>query len=132
MPTVKNEPKISVSHSLFDQLQSAVNEQGQVVIHGFITAEEESVFIRIWPTTFLFDLHSTHKSHLVYFEKISAFPAWTEVKARSSLTFTLVFTGLPKTCRVFDLIEIIPQFNGFQVSGIRRNAEDVYFLDFDQ
>lgn len=78
MPTVKNEPKISVSHSLFDQLlQSELNEQGQVVIHGSITAEKESVFIRIWPTTFLFDLHST-KSHLVYLKKSQLFPAWTE------------------------------------------------------
>lgn len=132
MPTVKNKPKISVSPSLFDQVESQINELGQVVIHGSVSAKSESVFIRIWPTTFLFDLHSTHKSHLVYFEKISAFPAWTEVKAGKSLTFTLVFSGLPKTCHVFDLIEIIPQFNGFQVSSIKRNAQDVYYLDFDQ
>ena len=132
MPTVKNKPKISVSHSLFEQVESQFHELGQVVIHGSVSAKSESVFIRIWPTTFLFDLHSTHKRHLVYFEKISAFPAWTEVKTGSTFTFTLIFSGLPKTCHVFDLMEIIPQYNGFKISGIKRNTQDVYYLDFDQ
>lgn len=40
--------------------------------------------------------------------------------------FTLVFSGLPKDCKMFDLIEVIPEEGGFHVKEIRRNESDIY------
>lgn len=115
---------------LMQELESYASQEGQVIIHGVCRANEIPIFIRIWPTTYLFDQHSSHISELVHFEKISAFPAWTEVKSHLDFGFTLVFTGLPKSCVSFDLQEVIPQANGFYVASIPRNKTDVYFLDF--
>lgn len=42
--------------------------------------------------------------------------------------FKLVFTGLPKNCMSFDLIEDIPE-NGFVVRNIQRNKSDVYSIN---
>ena len=40
--------------------------------------------------------------------------------------FTLVFSGLPKDCKSFDLREEIPEEGGFLVKNIKRNGTDVY------
>jgi hypothetical protein len=130
MPVIIEKPKVSIAPALLKELQTFTSDQGQVIIHGVCRTGSEGTFIRIWPTTFLFDHHSSHVSELVHFERISGFPVWTEIKAHSTLGFTLVFTGLPSTCKVFDLQEVIPQSNGFYVPAIVRNDQDVYYLDF--
>ena len=43
--------------------------------------------------------------------------------------FTLFFEPLPKSVQVFDLHEIIPEPRGWHFPAIRRNQEDVYWLD---
>jgi hypothetical protein len=130
MPLIIEKPKTIIAPNLLKELQTFTSDQGQVIVHGICKTENEGTFIRIWPSTFLFDHHSSHVSELVHYERISGFPVWTEVKAHSTLGFTLVFTGLPSTCKVFDLQEVIPQSNGFYVPAIVRNEQDVYYLDF--
>ncbi len=130
MPLIIEIPQITVSPDMLNELEKFTADQGQVVIHGIIKSSEESTFVRIWPTTFLFDRNSTHISELVHFEKISGFPVWTEVRANSEFGFTLIFSGLPRSCTIFDLCEIIPQTNGCTINSILRNDRDVYYLDF--
>jgi len=105
-------------------------EFGQVTVHGTCHGGPWGTAIRIWPSTYLFDCHSPHASDLVFFEKISAYPFWTPVLANQTLHFTLIFTGLPATCQIFDLHEVIPESNGFYIPAIQRNKQDVYYLDF--
>lgn len=131
MPAIISNPKTLISDDILVELDSFSAEQGQVVIHGLITSGIEPFFIRVWPTTYLFDRDSTHISELVYFEKITGFPAWTQVDAKKDFCFTLIFSGLPKTCKNFDLHEVIPQSHGFFIPLISRNAQDVYYLDFN-
>jgi len=130
MPAVIEKPKVNISPSLLKQLETYTSDQGQVIIHGVCKATSENPYIRIWPTTYLFDQHTDHVSELVHFEKISAFPVWTEIKAHSHFGFTLIFSGLPKSCTLFDLKEVIPQSNGFHIPFITRNEQDVYYIDF--
>ena len=84
--------------------------------------------IRIWPSTYLFDLHSDHVSSLVHVEGISMFPTWT-ITAAGSSAFTLIFSKLPKACHVFDLVEDCDGSPGaFKVTGIKRTSDDVYYV----
>jgi hypothetical protein len=103
----------------------------QVIVHGQYIASEFGDGIRIWKTTFLCDQQSTHKSRLIYTEGVSSYPIWTLLAPREKINFMLVFSGLPKGCRQFDLREIIPQPDGFEIKNIRRNATDVYHVNFN-
>jgi hypothetical protein len=84
--------------------------------------------IRIWPTTFLIQQDGTRKKLLQAYN-ISEFPAWKFIFGEH--TFTLVFEGLDKSCRVFDLLEDITESGAFYVRGIPRNTTDVYHVDLD-
>ncbi len=123
-------PGIAISPVIREELSSFTDPEGQVIVHGKCYGGTSGMFIRIWPSTFLFDCHSSHRSELIYFEKITGFPFWTPVEAGKYHFFTLVFTALPSTCTFFDLKEIIPQSYGFEHLSIERNREDVYHLDF--
>jgi hypothetical protein len=85
--------------------------------------------LRIWQSTFLLDRDSNHTSSMIGFENISLYPHWTMVPGRRSYRFTLLFEPLPKSVEVFDLSEIIPEPRGWHFPAIRRNREDVYWLD---
>lgn len=130
MPSIIEKPQVNISPSILKDLKTYTSDFGQVTIHGICKTKNDSTFIRIWPTTYLYDVHSPHVSELVHFEKISGFPVWTEVKAHSQFGFTLIFSGLPSSCTLFDLKEIIPQSNGFHIPAIKRNELDVYYIDF--
>lgn len=71
---------------------------------------------------------SDHQSEMVHAENISIYPEWQEVLDGSTAYFSLIFTGLPKSCRKFDLYERIPESGGFMVWGIERNETDVYYV----
>lgn len=130
-PRVITYPESVVAPEVVEELLECYKPEGQVIIHGLYKAPPSGpVFIRIWPTTYLFDKDSSHRSELVWFEKISCMPYWTEVPEDSFFTFTLVFSALPTSCTMFDLKEIIPDSGAFQILDIRRNEDDVYFLDF--
>ena len=85
--------------------------------------------LRIWPSTFLLDRDSAHTSALVGFENISPYPEWMPVPPGRVHQFTLYFAPMPKSVRVFDLSEIIPEPRGWHFPGIGRNDADVYWLD---
>lgn len=96
----------------------------QTIVHCSIDAE---MAYRIWPSTFLIERGSGKRAKLITAFNISFAPEWT---LSSSGGFTLIFEGLSRECRVFDLIEDIPQEGGFKATGIVRNESDVYHLSF--
>ncbi len=124
---VIEEPKIQISPALLSELKTLVHEKGQVIVHC-IQEADDITYIRIWPQTNLYCQHTDHVSSLVHAEKISFFPVWTEVYPGENY-FTLIFSGLPKSCIVFDLIEHCDNEAGaFKVLSIPRNNTDVYYV----
>lgn len=103
-----------------------IKEESQVTIHFKYTGSMWGDKIRIWKSTFLHAKGSSHRSSLVHVENISVHPTWTHVSAGETINFTLIFSGLPKDCESFDLIEDIPEPGGFVINDIKRNNSDVY------
>ena len=103
-----------------------IKEESQVTIHFKYTGSMWGDKIRIWKSTFLHAKGSSHRSSLVHVENISVHPTWTHVSAGETINFTLIFSGLPKDCEYFDLIEDIPEPGGFIIKEIKRNNSDVY------
>ena len=99
-----------------------------VVVH-VRCAPDYAHSLRIWQSTFLLDRDSAHTSSMIGFENISLYPHWTRVPSGRPYRFTLLFEPLPKVVQVFDLSEIIPEPRGWHFPAIRRNQEDVYWLD---
>jgi hypothetical protein len=99
-----------------------------VVVHVRVPAYTAEM-VRVWQSTFLLDRDSNHTSRLLSFEKISLYPHWTRLDYTKPYVFTLVFEGLPKAVRSFDLAEIIPDPNGFRIEAIARRPGDVYEVD---
>lgn len=87
------------------------------------------MLIRIWKSTFLIDAAAGARSALLHTENISLAPQWTLIPDNQVFRFLLVFEGLPRACRQFDLLEDIPQAGGFHVKSILRNESDVYHID---
>jgi hypothetical protein len=123
------EPKVKIDnetkHELFNELQ----EESQVTIYCSSTAKEIDLRLQICDTTFLFPHESTHKSKLVHSENIARYPSWTHLKKGTTANFVLIFTGLPKSCVCFDLIESISLSGPFIVKNIKRNKTDIYHVD---
>lgn len=131
-PTIIKKPETKISTKLLREIKTKTEEMGQVVLH-FVFQTSESMLgdtlIRIWPTTFLYDLGSSHKSDLVHIENITYYPDWYLCPAGTETFFTLIFSGLPKSCSAFDFIEhCTNQAGAFEVRNIQRNNSDVYFL----
>ena len=125
--TVITEPKVHISPALLEELETKIHEQGQIIVHCIQESSFPS-FIRIWPSTFLYDHTSAHKSELVHAENICYYPQWQAVDIGENY-FTLVFSGLPSNCAVFDLIEHCSNEGGaFKALNIRRNQSDVYYV----
>jgi hypothetical protein len=126
IPTLK--PKIKPLLESKKKTKEAVQEESQVIVHCRMTGSLESYSIRIWKSTFLFAKDLAHASKLLHFENITLYPAWTILIPGKEHRFTLIFSGLPKDCKSFDLIEKIPQEGGFEVKNIARNKQDVYLI----
>ncbi len=101
----------------------------QVIIHCLFTSTQGDTGIRIWPTTFLIAKDVSHRSELVLAENIPLAPNWLNVPQGSTFNFTLIFSGLPDECRIFDLVEEVPQPGAFIISNIDRNGTDVYTIN---
>ena len=128
MAQIITKPKVDIDPDLLSSLKELVSLEGQVIIHCLYASLMGGDAIRIWPSTYLFDLHSDHVSSLVHVEGISMYPTWTLTKMGSSV-FTLIFSALPRDCKVFDLVEDCDGAPGaFRVSGIRRTKDDVYYV----
>ena len=102
-----------------------IEEEKQVTVHCSCIGVSR---IRIWKSTFLVAHSSQHRSKLIHAENITLYPEWTPLEEDKKTRFTLVFTGLPKDCEQFDLIEDIPEPGGFIVKNINRNNSDVYLI----
>lgn len=128
--TIIEKPKVEIDPDLLEQIKTQTQMEGQVIIH-FLYANLTLAYglIRIWPTSFLYDLDSDHRSQLVHVENITLFPQWQEVNPFTATHFTLIFSRLPKNCLAFDFIEECGgQGGGFEVRSIQRNNSDVYYV----
>lgn len=121
-------PKIECAPELLEEFNTDVEQRGQVIVHCLYYSPGGGDGIRIWPTTYLFDQHSDHVSTLALAEKITMYPIWTLTRPGNN-TFTLIFTGLPKSCILFDLIEDCNGSPGsFKIKNIQRTKDDVYYV----
>ena len=119
--------KPNIDKEIMESLRTKLEEERQVIVHCCFPAQPSfGNLIRIWKTTFLVDKSSNHESKLLHAENISLFPEWTLVFPFQDFWFTLIFSGLPKDCKSFDLKEIIPEEGGFSVQDIKRNSSDIY------
>lgn len=128
---VIEKPKVEIAEALLKQLATQAEEQGQVILHFLYQVQIFSFGnkIRIWPSSFLYDLHSDHRSELVHVENISIYPEWLELMPGQHHFFTLIFSGLPKSCTLFDFVEHCDGGPGaFEVRNIKRNNSDVYYI----
>lgn len=126
------EPEIEVAKpEIARELLTEPDTEGQVIVHGsFHNALSYSVGIRFWRTTFLRPVQSSHCSKLVHLENIALQPQWTSVAPGTRHYFTLIFAPLPKSCKIFHLLEEITESGAFEIHNIQRNKQDVYHLDF--
>ena len=123
-------PKPEVDEGILRKFKSLVEQEKQVIVHCcFNNNYMLGNLIRIWKSTYLIDRESGHKSYLLFAENIVYHPYWMEVPPVKNYWFTLIFSGLPKTCRKFDFIEDIPESGGFYVPNILRNETDVYRIE---
>ncbi|MBW8361144.1 MAG: hypothetical protein K0M56_03020 [Kaistella sp.] len=119
--------KPKIAEEILEALRTQVEEEKQVIVHCCFPATPFfGNLIRIWRSTVLIDRNSGHRSHLIHTENIAVFPDWTEVPVMKDYWFTLIFSGLPRDCKNFDLKEEIPEEDGFYVPDIKRNATDIY------
>jgi hypothetical protein len=104
------------------EIKTLESEERQTIVHCECNSEGSEAY-RIWPSTFLIEHGSDRRAKLLTAYNISFAPNWTLNDGRG---FTLIFEGLSKGCRSFDLIEMIPQAGGFEIFNIQRNKTDVY------
>ena len=119
--------KPNIAQEILEMLKPEALEEKQVIVHCCFPASfSMGNLIRIWPSTYLMDEKLSFETELIHAENISIFPQWTEVPPFKDYWFTLVFGGLPKDCKSFDLKEKIPEEGGFFIQNIKRNGSDVY------
>ena len=129
MPTIITQPKIEIDPDILRKFREQTQEEGQVIVHCVsMDTQGWGMHIRIWPTTYLFDHGSDHRSEMVHTENIVLAPNWQFLEPTQKLNYSLVFTGLPKTCSTFDLIEFGVGQNCFSALNIARNETDVYYI----
>lgn len=116
-----------IAPEIKEQLKTLTDTEKQVIVHCCFPCDYIlGSLIRIWPTTFLIDESLGHMSKLIHAENISMSPYWTEIPPFKDFWFTLIFSGLPRECKVFELRELIAEEGGFYVPDIKRNNTDVY------
>ncbi len=108
------------------EVKTLESEERQTIVHCTCYSDGSEAY-RIWPSTFLIEHGSDRRAKLITAFNISFAPQWTLNDGRG---FTLIFEGLSKTCRSFDLMEMIPQAGGFEKFNIQRNNTDVYQVSF--
>lgn len=113
------------------ELITEIEEESQVVIHCHMDCTEFADAARIWPTTYIVDKSTGVQYPLTHVEGITMYPEWTYINQGESLHFILFFKGLPKSCKVFDFIEVIPQPGAFECLNIPRNSTDIYHVMFE-
>ena len=127
MAEIAEKVKIEIAPELTQELKN----ENQVIVHCMFPAKMDEYYLRIWPTTYLVCKHTQSRAKIIHQENISLVPNWTKVNPSENFFFTLIFEGLPKSCRSFDMIEEIPQSGGFAVRNMIRNNADVYRVVID-
>ncbi len=108
------------------EVKTLESEERQTIVHCTSNSDDSAAY-RIWPSTYLIEHGSDRRAKLLTAYNISFAPQWTLNDGRG---FTLIFEGLSKKCKSFDLMEIIPQAGGFEQFNIPRNNTDVYQVSF--
>jgi hypothetical protein len=121
--------KPAVDTEALASVEASTLEDSFVYVHCYFHNMWKDMLIRIWKTTYLVDHASALRSKLVHAENISIAPLWTRIPDGLKYSFLLIFSGLPKTCRQFNLVEEIDQPGGFYIENISRNETDVYHID---
>jgi hypothetical protein len=109
-----------------NKIKPVILEEKQVIVHCSIPCEV-GMAVRIWKTTFLLSDQGV-KIPMLFWDGISLAPKWTPVFKNGFFNFTLIFGGLPSECKVFSMLEEIPEPGGFEVKNIHRNKTDVYHV----
>lgn len=120
--------KVEICRELKNELLLLRNEEQQLIIHCSIYGMDAGDAARIWKSTYLIDKETGKTYNLLFADGISFAPQWTLIPFNKPLEFTLIFKGLPKSCKLFDLVEIIPEEGGFEVLNVNRNSTDVYYV----
>ena len=121
--------KPKIAPEILAQIEEQFEQEKQVIVHCcFQNNYTLGNLVRIWPSTFLVDKFTGYRSKLIFWENIAVFPYWTDIPPVKEYCFTLVFSGLPKECKVFDFVEEVMHGSGFLVTDIERNESDVYTL----
>ena len=129
METITIKPnKTQIDEKLKNDLKILCEEEAQVIVHCNLHLEYSNR-IRIWKNTNLIAHGSGKKSSMTHAENITFHPEWMWC-TKGQYNFTLFFKALPKSCKVFDLFEDIPELGGFVKKNIRRNKSDVYQISF--
>jgi len=125
--TEKIVPEI-VPDSMTESL-TVPSEERQTIVHcNFMSFP--GAMIRIWRTTFLIPNEDPNiKIPLLHAENICFAPHWYQIDGYGIFTFSLIFGGLPASCKSFDLLEEISQPGAFSVKGIMRNQSDIYHVN---
>jgi hypothetical protein len=121
--------KPEVDAEVLTSVDTSTLNDSFVYVHCYFRNKWENMLIRIWKTTFLIDEFSGTRSSLLHAENISMAPRWTQIPDGLEYSFLLIFSGLPKTCKQFDLVEEISEPGGFFVRNISRNETDVYHIN---
>jgi hypothetical protein len=124
---VKSKPDVDIETTT--HVESLTADDSFVYVHCYFQNKWQNMLIRIWKTTFLVDGSSGTRARLIHAENISMAPAWTQIPDGREYSFLLIFSGLPKSCKTFDLVEEISEPGGFFVRNISRNETDVYHID---
>jgi hypothetical protein len=109
-------------------LKNRLKTESQVTVK-FMVAPFSADLIRVWKSTYIKPNNSDEVYKLIDKFNIAFFPKWTKIDVCKITWFTLVFEGLPKNCKSFDLIEDALEDGGFHFKNIKRNANDVYILE---
>lgn len=123
--------KPEIDAGVLTSIDPGTLEDAHIYVHCHYQNDLDEMFIRVWRSTFLVDKHSDAHAQLLHAENISIAPSWTIIPGKMSYTFLLIFSSLPKDCKLFDLVEDIPQPGGFHVSNITRNSQDVYHVTIE-
>jgi len=121
--------KPEVDVEALTDIDAVTLEDSYVYVHCYFRNKWANMLIRIWKTTYLNDSFTGTRSKLVHAENISLAPVWTRIPDGQQYSFLLIFSGLPKSCKQFDLVEEIPEPGGFFIRNISRNETDVYHID---
>jgi hypothetical protein len=123
----KTQPEVEIEQDVKDLIKTENQEEKQVIIHCSLDGQY-ATSIRIWPTTYLFDRDSTHRSKLISNFNIPLAPTWKHITGDKPVEFTLIFSALPAGCSVFNMIEVLPYsgFGAFSALSVNRNRTDIY------